>query len=360
MCASGSVALTGEIWAGSLPEVRPITFSIVIPVFNRLRELERAIRSCLNQTYHHFELIVVDDCSTENVQSLCDGFQDNRIVYKRNVRRSGASDSRNDGVSIARGDYICFLDSDDVYLPGKLGRIVGAIETTRPALIVHQQLRVVATGPSGLTAERMPSSAPGRDENVAEFIFRSGNFVQTNSFAVRRDLAQTLRFGGRYRLWDDTQYFLEAHRRAGEMIYMPVPLSIFFDLPDTRRVSQSREFEQHREFLTYLAEQHSERAVVYFNSLAVSDAIFWRSPIHALRYICQGLFAGVSLRRSGFYLLRCLIGYNRAKRATAFVKRKRVRLSGNDVPDRELADLVRLPSLGRRNGSGPQSSIVAP
>lgn len=93
--------------------------SVIIPTYNREQTLKRAIKSILNQTFRSFELIVVDDGSTDGTKALIDSFSDTRIVY-RYQHNKGACAARNLGISIARGKYVSFQDSDDEWLPRKL------------------------------------------------------------------------------------------------------------------------------------------------------------------------------------------------------------------------------------------------
>jgi glycosyltransferase involved in cell wall biosynthesis len=93
--------------------------SVVIPVFNHLPELERAIKSVLLQTFQDFEVIVVDDGSDEDVKSVCDTFGDERIRYFR-VPRKNANAARNRGIKEAKGVYTAMLDADDEFLPDHL------------------------------------------------------------------------------------------------------------------------------------------------------------------------------------------------------------------------------------------------
>jgi len=84
--------------------------------------LERAIRSVLNQTCQNFEIIVVNDCSTDDTEEIINKFKDRRIRYIRHDRNKGRAASRNAGIRHARGAYITFLDDDDEMLPLKLER----------------------------------------------------------------------------------------------------------------------------------------------------------------------------------------------------------------------------------------------
>jgi glycosyltransferase involved in cell wall biosynthesis len=94
--------------------------SVVLPTFNRGYCLERAIRSVLGQTYPDWELIVVDDGSTDDTQAVLESFKDPRIrVFRHSVNR-GVAAARNTGLAAARGEFIAFLDSDDEWRPDKL------------------------------------------------------------------------------------------------------------------------------------------------------------------------------------------------------------------------------------------------
>lgn len=94
--------------------------SVVIPTFNRETLVMGAIDSLRNQTYKNLEIIVVDDCSTDNTQSRIENERDPRIVYVRHEYNQGGSQARNTGIQRATGEYIAFLDSDDQWLPEKL------------------------------------------------------------------------------------------------------------------------------------------------------------------------------------------------------------------------------------------------
>ncbi len=86
--------------------------SIVMPTFNRASTISRAINSIINQDYSNFELLIVDDGSTDNTKEIVDSFDDKRIKYIFQ-KNSGACKARNTGINKSSGEYIAFLDSDD-------------------------------------------------------------------------------------------------------------------------------------------------------------------------------------------------------------------------------------------------------
>jgi glycosyltransferase involved in cell wall biosynthesis len=96
-----------------------IFFSVIIPTHDRKPYLEKAVRSVLEQSWANFELIVVDDGSTDGTRKMVESIEDERLRYFRHPNR-GVSFSRNRGLKEASGNWIAFLDSDDWWKPGKL------------------------------------------------------------------------------------------------------------------------------------------------------------------------------------------------------------------------------------------------
>jgi glycosyltransferase involved in cell wall biosynthesis len=90
--------------------------SVIIPTYNRAEYLGRSIQSVLNQTYQDFELIIVDDGSTDNTRDIVAQFHDKRLNYIRHETNLGVAAARNSGVRAARGIYLAFQDSDDEWL----------------------------------------------------------------------------------------------------------------------------------------------------------------------------------------------------------------------------------------------------
>ena len=87
-----------------------------MPSYNTAKYIEKAIRSVIFQTYSDWELLIVDDCSTDNTDDVVRQFlSDERITYLKNERNLGAAISRNKALSKARGRWVAFLDSDDFW-----------------------------------------------------------------------------------------------------------------------------------------------------------------------------------------------------------------------------------------------------
>ena len=113
-------------------------FSVIIPVYNSGKYLKKCINSVIAQKHNKTEIILIDDCSTDNSLKICNSFKKNPLVnlicHKKNL---GVSLTRNNGILAAKGKYILFLDSDDYFLPNSLGNIERLIkENPNPDLII--------------------------------------------------------------------------------------------------------------------------------------------------------------------------------------------------------------------------------
>lgn len=102
--------------------------SIIMPSYNTAPYIKQTIQSVLDQTYANWELIIVDDCSTDNTNEVVDTIKDCRIHYFKNEKNSGAAISRNKALREAKGQWIAYLDSDDLWMPEKLEKQIKFME----------------------------------------------------------------------------------------------------------------------------------------------------------------------------------------------------------------------------------------
>jgi len=118
--------------------------SVIIPTYNRGWILKEAVDSVLSQDFTDFELIVVDDGSTDNTQYILNSYKKDIIVLKQNNK--GVSSARNRGIASASGKYIAFLDSDDFWLPQKLSTQLDFFNTNPEALICQTEEKWIRKG----------------------------------------------------------------------------------------------------------------------------------------------------------------------------------------------------------------------
>lgn len=138
--------------------------SIIMPSYNTAKYIGKTIQSVLNQTYTNWELIIVDDCSTDNTDEIIAGFlSDSRIRYLKNDVNGGAAVSRNYALREAKGKWIAFLDSDDLWLPQKLEKQIAFMKKNNYAFtftdymiqLNGKWLPFVYTGPDVVNRRRM-------------------------------------------------------------------------------------------------------------------------------------------------------------------------------------------------------------
>src|ERR1700722_7642999 len=99
--------------------------SVIIPTYNRGYIIRGALESALAQTYRDFEIVVLDDGSTDNTAEIVQSLRSDKTRYIRTKQNCGYSAACNGGISAANGELIGFLDSDDIWMPDKLERQVG-------------------------------------------------------------------------------------------------------------------------------------------------------------------------------------------------------------------------------------------
>lgn len=158
--------------------------SVILPTYNRAETLGRAIKSVLDQTFGDFELIIVDDGSTDNTAEVVNSFRDPRVRYVRLETNRGAAAARNMGIKLARGDYIAFQDSDDEWLPEKLAKQM-KVFAHAPA-----EVGVVYTGfwrIEGSKRTYIPSATVRRKEGNIHKELLKGNFVTTQAAVVKME-----------------------------------------------------------------------------------------------------------------------------------------------------------------------------
>lgn len=167
-----------------------LKFSVVIPVYNRENRIEGAIRSVLAQDYGNFEIIVVDDGSTDNTAAVIKSMADQRVkyIYQENRERAAA---RNTGTKNASGDFITFLDSDDEFLSNHLSTMNDFIRARPGEKVICSSFKVIAE--NKIILNYMPEDIPARliRENFLSCngVFLAAAVAKENLFNEDRDMS---------------------------------------------------------------------------------------------------------------------------------------------------------------------------
>ena len=179
--------------------------SVVIPTFNSADYLAQAIQSVLAQTYQDFEIIVVDDASTDHTEEVLRSYA-KRICYVRQ-ERGGPSVARNRGILQARGEMIAFLDADDLWRPTKLARQVEYLDHHPEACLVYTDF-TRGPQPGSNNESRLQAFKP-RDSAQAFHGLLEENFIATPTVMVRRSaLARSGLFDPKLRGSEDLDLWL--------------------------------------------------------------------------------------------------------------------------------------------------------
>jgi glycosyltransferase involved in cell wall biosynthesis len=168
------------------------TISIIIPTFNRAKLIERAIISVLTQTYQDFEIIVVDDGSTDNTKDVVLYFG-NQIRYMRQDNR-GPSSARNAGIEASRGKFIGFLDSDDYFMKRNLEIKIPFLESNPQIGWVYSDWKYVDDEDNYIErgSLKFKYSEKKLYGNIFEELLKSRNFISPCTVVVRKSVLEDI------------------------------------------------------------------------------------------------------------------------------------------------------------------------
>lgn len=211
--------------------------SIIIPTYNREEYIERAVRSIFRQTYGHYELIIVDDGSTDHTQGIIHRLEKTevRLRYIRLEENQGVAHARNVGIQAAKYDYIAFLDSDDEWLPDKLElQMRRMLESSEETALVF--CRMSGIGRDGKNRFICPDPDIKKEILEGNIFLRllQANVIGTPSVLVRRkclesvggfkesltcleDWEWVLRIAKRWRIAFVDEILVEVHKLPGSV-----------------------------------------------------------------------------------------------------------------------------------------------
>ena len=266
------------------------TFTVIIPTFNRSGKIRHAVDSVLAQAYPDFELIVVDDGSTDDTREVIAAVSDRRLRYERQANR-GRCAARNAGAESACGEHVTFLDSDDEALPNWLADLAAGFDTDRNVGIVCTGHERILDGGARQTV------LPSRLDEFFGASGRAGLFV-AGTFAVRREII--LEVGGyeeRLTFSENTElairmvphclargYRLECIERAGTIYHMNRSVSPSRDALANDLASSEYILQTHRDRLAL-----SPRPYSYYLGTAGVRAARLGDYVKARRFFAQAV-----------------------------------------------------------------------
>ncbi len=248
---------------------RSPAISIVLPAYNRAGSIRMAVESVLQQSFTDFELLVVDDGSTDGTMAQLADITDPRVQLLANPRNMGASAARNTGIRAARGDWVAFQDSDDEWLPQKLAKQIRRLAAGSGETIACYCGMAIVGAPENIPGSRttiryIPDQTIATVEgNLLEQLL-ARSFISTQTLVVRR--TALLEIGG----FDETLPALEdwdcairlSLRGIFAFVDEPLVLQYFSD----NSITRSRE--KRVQALSGILEKHHQLLTAYPGVLA--------------------------------------------------------------------------------------------
>jgi glycosyltransferase involved in cell wall biosynthesis len=178
--------------------------SVIIPVYNAAKYIADTVQSVLAQTYENFEVLIVDDGSTDNSIEICQQLTDPRIRIIRQTNR-GVSSARNTGIRNAKGDYLAFIDGDDLWLPEKLEKHVQHLDTSSNVGVSYCSSAFIDEAGTPLNIYQIPKL---KDITPA-VIFRRNPIGNGSVPVIRREVFEGIKFKGKLNEAGEYSYFDE-------------------------------------------------------------------------------------------------------------------------------------------------------
>lgn len=272
--------------------------SIVIPTRNRVRQLRRALESCVRQSHPEIEVLVVDDGSDslDYIESLRSDFPE-RVYFFSLPENKGGSYARNFGIDKAVGQYVLFLDSDDELDPDAVAKHLEfrSAHAGLELAITYGRGQRVSIDESGRrkSGEIYPHRGLNQGERVGEYLFSLEGKIFTPSMLVPRVLLKRLRFNERLRRHQDYGFVFDAAQREGvSFCYIDqVVFNWISDYADEGAKGKGINLDVSQVFLSlYLPLMTSRELRLYLVNIASSVAVAGRDPVGFYR-LCSQYYA---------------------------------------------------------------------
>lgn len=262
-------------------------FSVVIPVFNRAGVLGAALASVLAQTEQDFEIVVADDGSKDDPKAVIDRLGDPRIRYVRQENRGGGA-ARNLGIDNARGRFIAFLDSDDVFLPGHLAAMRRLLDGSSGTA---GYARMIVDRGDGRQILK-PSRAIRAGEDMAAYLLCDRGFVPTITTVVPAVLARQVRYHENLREAEDTDFAVRLALAGCRFVMADAAGAIWKDHYDPNRQSAGRSTARMEQWLKSVRPSISQKGYRGGMGWAVAKGVAVKSPLRALGLYLNAVLHG--------------------------------------------------------------------
>ncbi len=275
-----------------------VEVSVIVPTYNRKHTLARCIESVMSQSFQDWELLIVDDGSTDDTIQLVSKYQskDDRVKYliRDSSKPKGASACRNMGIENAIGKYIAFLDSDDEWLPNKLSSDLDVIKHDLNIKGVYSGI-IIADSFGHYKCEGKPMK---QKESCVDFLFSRGNIVATPTYFVIREYAKYIKFPEDLKCHEDWDFFIRYGEHYGWTLNPVCNVIVHWEGSGLRGTSFPSMIKYYEKYAAQISsvEGHASYLLRQWVSASKTDAEYKKYYIRKLRK----LFFNVGLKYKVF------------------------------------------------------------
>lgn len=263
--------------------------SVIIPTYNREKTIVRAAKSVLNQTYKNIELLIVDDCSTDNTEKVVKEIGDSRIRFFKQDENQGACVARNRGIDEARGVFIGFQDSDDEWMPKKLEVQLKRMESSGADVCICRMSRHSdAETTNTKTSKIFPKSEGNRLMDRRELCNHC--FVSTQMILAKSEVFREHRFDPLVKKTQDYDWTIRASRNHTFYYANEVLVKQYLQSDSLTFSGHKKTIESRRYFLKkYRDEFKDDPAFEIFQLrvIARNRAMLGERPVQEFKRICK-------------------------------------------------------------------------
>lgn len=302
--------------------------SVIIPTHDRAHLLLRTLKTVRDQTYPNMEILVVDDASRDDTESVVGNVSDPRVRYIRRTENGGAAAARNTGVAEAHGKYVAFLDSDDEWMPEKLRRQVAvADQMINPEFVVYSAVFV----DTGNARFRLPARGKYVNEAVGDYVLANGGLIHTSTLLLPAEIMRRMPFSTRYPKHEDWDLFLRLEQRGVNWIYLQNPMAVWNNDVRPGRLTQLH----HENSLGWLRDHRtalSQRAQHAFLVTEVASRLIaaQQQQFYALRLVANAVWhRAIAPRKAAKMFLRVVISRRLRRRIRCIVRRGQTQGTSN-------------------------------
>lgn len=245
--------------------------SVIIPTYQRRDKLKKTLESVLSQTYTNYEVLIMDDGSNDGTKEMVNSFNDSRIFYNWQKNTGGPAKPRNDGIKIAKGEWVAFLDDDDQWSEDKLSEINEQINDNID-FIYHDYTSIISK--NFYKKKKLIESSSLKPPKFFDLLL-NGNVIGISTVVVRKKIL--LKIGGfneniNMAPCADYNTWLKITRITENFLYLPKNLG-YYNIDQYNMSNQDMTVSKRlavKEFLTYLTKKQRERLDAKFNYLSGS------------------------------------------------------------------------------------------